>query len=171
MAELCDIYNISGNRTGEVFARGEILKEGEYQLVTNIWIINNNFNILIQKRSETKAISPNIWATHGGCVGTEETSLNGCIREAYEEIGIVVKTKDIKPLTRITSERLIMDSYIVVQEFNTSLAVLQLEEVSDIRWVSLNELKHMVEDKSFFKYQELPYVINFINNHKSIRGV
>ncbi|MCB2292138.1 NUDIX domain-containing protein [Clostridium algoriphilum] len=171
MAELCDIYNISGKKTGEVFARGNSLREGEYQLVTNIWIINNNFKILIQKRSETKAISPNIWATHGGCVGAGETSLNGCIREAYEEIGIVFKTKDIKPLTRLTIENFIMDSYIIVQEFDVSSAVLQAEEVSDIQWVSLDQLEHMIEDKSFFKYEELPYVIKFINNYKLIREV
>ena len=102
---------------------------------------------------------------------TQETSFNGCIREAYEEIGISLKTKDIKPLTRIKSERLIMDSYIIVQEFDTLSAVLQEEEVSDIRWVSLYELEHMVKDKSFFKYLELPYVINFINNYRSIREV
>mgnify|MGYP001604988924 CR=1 FL=1 len=171
MAELCDIYNSSGNKTGAVFVRGEDLKDGEYQLVTDIWIINNNLQILIQKRSETKNLSPNIWATHGGCVSTEETGLNGCIREAYEEIGIVVKSKDIKPLTRIISKKLIMDSYIVVQEFTLSSAVLQSEEVSDIRWVSLNELVHMVKDKHFFNYQELPYVISFINNQKLIRGL
>ncbi|GEM_PF-6512614 len=56
-------------------------------------------------------------------------------------------------------------------EVNTSSAVFQVEEVSDLRWVSLNKLEHMVKDKSFFKYQELPYVINFINNCKSIREV
>jgi len=56
MAELCDVYNINGNKTGEVFVRGQALREGEYQLVTNIWIINNDFNILIQKK-----------AIYGGC--------------------------------------------------------------------------------------------------------
>lgn len=171
MAELCDIYNISGNKTGKVFARGESLKEDEYQLVTNIWIINNNLQVLIQKRSKDKTLSPNIWATHGGCVGTEENSLNGCIREAYEEIGIIVKTKDIKSLTRNISNNLIMDSHIVLQEFNILSAVLQPEEVSDIKWVSLNELEYMVINGDFYNYQELPYVIDFINNQKLIRGL
>ena len=100
-----------------------------------------------------------------------ETSLNACVREAYEEIGIVVNPKYIKPLTRITSKKLIMDSYIVVQEFSISSAVLQVEEVSDIKWVSLNELEHMVKNQNFFNYQELPYVINFINNQKTNRGL
>lgn len=164
MAEICDVYNIDGDKTGAIFIRGESLCEGEYQLFTNVWIINKNLHVLIQKRSESKKISPNIWATHGGCVGTNETSLNGCIREAYEEIGIVVNPKDIKPLTRIIGEQLIMDSYIVMQEFDISAAVLQIEEVSDIKWVSLDELDQMVESKCFYNYQELPSVINFISN-------
>ena len=61
MAELCDIYDINGNKTGDVFVRGEPLKEEQYQLASNIWIINNDLQILIQKRSELKNISPNIY--------------------------------------------------------------------------------------------------------------
>ena len=166
MGELCDIYDINGKNTGKVFERGEDLNNGELQLVTDIWIINNNSQILIQKRSKDKEISPNTWATHGGCVATNETSLNGCIREAYEEIGILLNSKDIQLLTRSTSDSLIMDSYIVLQEFNISLAVLQVEEVSDVKWVSLNELKDMVKKKQFFNYLELPNVIKFINSQK-----
>ncbi|MBU3160627.1 NUDIX domain-containing protein [Clostridium frigoris] len=169
MSELCDIYNIKGNKTEKVFERGDALKDGQFQLVTDIWIINNNLQILIQKRSKNKKISPNIWATHGGCVATNETSVNGCIRESYEEIGIVLKIKDIELLIRSTNDNLIMDSYIVMQEFNISSAVLQIEEVSDIKWVSLNELEDMVKNKYFFNYLELPYVIKFINTQKSNR--
>lgn len=171
MAELCDIYDINGDRSGDVFMRGENLKEGEFQLVTSIWILNENLQILIQKRSEAKIISPDIWATHGGCVSSGETSLYACVREAYEEIGIVINPKYIKSLTRITTNKLIMDSYIVIQEFNTSTAVLQVEEVSGLQWVSLNKLEHMVKNQNFFNYQELPYVINFINNLKTNRGL
>ena len=122
MAEICDIYNINGDKSGEVFMRGEDLKEGEFQLVTSIWILNKNLQILIQKRAEAKIISPNIWATHGGCVSSGETSLYASIREAYEEIGIVVNPKCIRPLTRITSNNLIMDSYQYAR-INTSTAV------------------------------------------------
>jgi len=167
MAELCDIYDINGNKTGEVFMRGEVLQDGQYHLAANIWIINRNFEILIQKRSDFKKYSPNIWATHGGCVSAGETSLNGCIREVYEEVGIEIQAKDIKPLTRTTSGKMIMDSYTAVQEFNISSAKLQVEEVSEIKWVSMNELEYMVKNKEFFECPELPHVINFIDNYKS----
>lgn len=164
MDEVCDVYDINCNKTGEVFTRGDILKEGQYQLATNVWIVNSNLQLLIQKRSEFKHFAPNVWANHGGCVGTGEVSINACIREAYEEIGIVIETQNIKLLTRSISEKLIMDNYIVLQEFNASTAVLQSEEVSEIKWVSLTELNVMINNKDFFEYPELPCVIGFVNN-------
>lgn len=164
MAELCDVYDVSGNKTGEVFFRGEALKKGQYQLATNVWIINSNLEILIQKRSKLKRSYPDIWAVHGGCVSTGENSLDACIREAYEEIGIVIQPKDMKLLTRIVGEKVIMDNYIVLQEFDLSSAVLQVEEVSGIKWASLHEVERMLKKKEFFQYTEMSYVIEFINN-------
>ena len=119
---------------------------------------------MIQKRSEFKHFAPNVWAIHGGCVGTGEVSINACIREANEEIGIIIEAQDIKLLTRSISEKLIMDNYIVVQEFNVFTAMLQSEEVSEIKWVSLTELNVMINNKDFFEYPELPCVISFVNN-------
>jgi len=57
MAELCDIYNINSEKTGKIFTRGEDLKEGEFQLVTSIWVLNENSQILIQKRANIKKAS------------------------------------------------------------------------------------------------------------------
>ena len=171
MIEVCDVYDMNGNKTGEVFERGEILKEGQYHLAANVWIINSNLQILIQKRSKLKKNLPNIWATHGGCVSAGENSLSACIREAYEEIGIVIQAKHIKPLTRSISEHLIMDNYIIVQEFSISSAALQSEEVSEIKWISLDELEYMVKNEDFFEYPEIPYVIKFISSYKSNRGI
>lgn len=171
MKEVCDIYDINGNKTGEVFVRGETLKEGQYQLGVSVWIINKNLQILIQKRSKSKEAAPNIWATHGGCVSVGENSIEACIREAYEEIGIKIETKDIRPLNRNIGKNLLMDNYVVIQEFDVSCAVLQEEEVSEIKWVSLEKLIKMVENKDFFQYPELPYLIKFINSHKNINVI
>jgi hypothetical protein len=38
MTELCDIYDVNGNKTGEVIIRGELLNEDQYYLAGNIWL-------------------------------------------------------------------------------------------------------------------------------------
>lgn len=86
--EVCDIYDIYGNRTGKTFVRGEPLSDGQYVMVVDVWIVNSKDEILIQKRSDLKKDLPGTWATHSGCVLAGESSQQACIREPLEEIGI-----------------------------------------------------------------------------------
>lgn len=66
--EICDIYDIYGNRTGKTFIRGEPLSDGQFVMVVDVWIVNSKDEILIQKRSPYKKDLPDTWATHSGCV-------------------------------------------------------------------------------------------------------
>ena len=86
--EICDIYDVYGNRAGKTFVHGEPLSNGQYVMVVYVWIVNSRDEILIQKRSEQKKDLPGTWATHSGCVLAGESSLQACIREPLEEIGI-----------------------------------------------------------------------------------
>lgn len=56
--EVCDIYDIYGNRTGKTFVRGEPLSDGQYVMVVDVWIVNSKDEILIQKRSDLKKDLP-----------------------------------------------------------------------------------------------------------------
>ena len=80
--EVCDIYDIYGNRTGKTFVRGEPLSDGQYVMVVDVWIVNSKDEILIQKRSDLKKDLPGTWATHSGCVLAGESSQQACIRES-----------------------------------------------------------------------------------------
>ena len=39
--EICDIYDIYGNRTGKTFIRGEPLSDGQFVMVVDVWIVNS----------------------------------------------------------------------------------------------------------------------------------
>ena len=67
--EICDIYDIYGNRTGKTFIRGEPLSDGQFVMVVDVWIVNSKDEILIQKRSPYKKDLPDTWATHSGWQG------------------------------------------------------------------------------------------------------
>ena len=147
--EVCDIYDIYGNRTGKTFVRGEPLSDGQYVMVVDVWIVNSKDEILIQKRSDLKKDLPGTWATHSGCVLAGENSQQACIREPLEEIGIHILPSQVHKLNRKVRGKLLSENFVVEQDFDTAEAVLQTEEVSQIKWVSVSQLKQMAGRRNF----------------------
>ena len=152
--EICDIYDIYGNRTGKTFIRGEPLSDGQFVMVVDVWIVNSKDEILIQKRSPYKKDLPDTWATHSGCVLAGESSQQACIREPLEEIGIHILPSQIHKLNRKLRGRLLSENFVVEQDFDVRDAVLQEEEVSQIKWVTVSQLKQMASKKDFYRYPE-----------------
>ena len=147
--EICDIYDIYGNRTGKTFIRGEPLSDGQFVMVVDVWIVNSKDEILIQKRSPYKKDLPDTWATHSGCVLAGETSQQACIREPLEEIGIHILPSQIHKLNRKLRGRLLSENFVVEQDFDVRDAVLQEEEVSQIKWVTVSHSNRWQAKKIF----------------------
>lgn len=160
--EICDVYDIYGNRTGETFVRGCPLKDGQYVMVVDVWIVNQKDEILIQKRSRLKKDMPNTWATHSGCVMAGETSLQACLREPLEEIGIRIDPSHVSKLNRKIRGRLLSENYVAEEEFDLKDAVLQEEEVSAVKWVTVPQLKQMASRREFYRYPEFFDVVRFL---------
>lgn len=51
--EVCDIYDIYGNRTGKTFVRGEPLSDGQYVMVVDVWDCQQQ-----RRDSDTEALGP-----------------------------------------------------------------------------------------------------------------
>ena len=52
--ELFDIYDDDRNRTGRTAERNQKLKDGEYQLIVHVNIMNTQNQLLIQQRQPHK---------------------------------------------------------------------------------------------------------------------
>ena len=172
MGELCDIYDRAVRRTGGVFIRGSRLGPGQYQLAANLWIFNRRGFLLIQRRSARKEYLPGIWATHGGGVRAGETARQACVREAREEIGIRVNPAAPHYLFRDESadEHLIVENFIVCREYDAASAVLQPEEVSELRWATPAEIRLLQREGRFFRYFHLDMVENYMARHRETCG-
>ncbi|GKX30675.1 NUDIX hydrolase [Vallitalea longa] len=162
--ERCDIYDKHCNRTGKSIVRGEKLKEGEYRLFAHMWLINSEGEILIQKRSEQVNFAPGLWAVTGGGAIQGEDSIDAAYREAKEELGIDIDIIN-KPM-RYIKENTIIDIYIVQYDKNIDNKKLQKEEVSDVKWVTVDELKQMIQEGEFFKSSDGYYEL--LSKHISI---
>lgn len=163
--ELWDLYNADGIKTGNVIERDNSIEEGYYHLAVEVWIVDSNSQILIQKRSENKKTLPNIWGMTTGCIVSGEESLDGAIREAKEEIGIDISKDEIKIFRSMIHGDTLWDVYLVKKEYDVSNAILQKEEVSDIKWVSTSEIRQLLKEGLFFEYPEIYDLLSDIDNN------
>jgi len=166
--ELWDVYDSQGNKTGRFKERGSTFDKGEYHLGTALWIINSEGKALLQKRSLTKKYNPGIWALTGGAASAGESSIEACLREVSEEIGLNLQPEDIKLLYRYFGEDCIFDDYITIRDFDIAKAVLQEEEVSELKWFTMEEIKALHGEGQFFfdVISQLDKVADYIKEAK-----
>ncbi len=90
--ELVDVLNKRKEKSGKVCDRNSLCK-GEFRLSVHIWIMNNDNEILLQKRNKNLRIYPGMWGNTGGAVKMGENSLEAIKREVKEELGLKIKSE------------------------------------------------------------------------------
>lgn len=146
--EKYELVDIKGNNTGKILTHIDIDKpnsipKGYYVSVTGAVIINDNNEILLQKRSRFKRSNPSKWGICGGKVNLGETTLDAVIRETLEEIGIILDKKDLKILSIYTNEKAYFTVYYVRKNVNITECKLQKEELEEIKFFKIEELEYL----------------------------
>lgn len=163
--ELMDVYDENGNLTGLVESREEIYKKGLWHKSCHIWIENDNKEILVQKRNPNKKTYPNLWAISvAGHVDSGETSKEAAIRELKEEVNLDIKEDELEYLFTIKREqphgesflRVFDDVYLLHRNIDVEQTKLQVEELTDIKYVYYEYLKQIFQsgDKDYVPFTE-----------------
>ena len=143
--ELVDKFNKRREPLNKTSKRYDRI-DGEYCTYVHTWIMNDKNEFLIQKRSENKKIYPNKWSITGGAVDSGETSLEGAIREVNEEIGIDIDKEKAEFMLSFKRSHGFVDVWLTKQNVDLKDIVMQKEEVSDVKWVTKEELEKMIEN-------------------------
>ena len=163
--ELLDVLDENGNKTGEVEERSEVYRKGLWHRSSHIWIINDNNELLVQRRNPYKATFPNLWAISvAGHVDSGETSLDTAIRELKEEVNLDVDPSELEFLFTIKREtpykdsflRVFDDVYLLRKNIDCEQTKLQVEELTDIKYVYYEYLEDIFKegDKDYVPYTE-----------------
>lgn len=149
MEEKFDVLNEFGEFTGEMATREECHKKGLWHRAVYAFIIDDNGNVLLQKRSKNKKMWPNMWdLSVGGHVEAGEFGRQALIREVKEELGIEINDSEIKYLVGSTSinkkddviNKHYNECYIITKHVDISDIKVQKEEVSEVRYFSKDEM-------------------------------
>lgn len=164
--EYWDIYDKDRNFTGKKKGKYEKWNEDEYHLAVEGWIINSKNEILVQQRSDKCEILPGVWALTTGRVISGETTLEGCVRELREELGVIVSKDECELVRTFSKNRLgmIWDIYFVRKDVNIDEVVLQEEEVARVKFVDTDEFRQMLNDGIMYEYDEIYELLDIIDS-------
>ena len=151
--ELVDLYDENRVPLGRVAERHAKKAPGEYRMVVHVCIFNNQGQLLIQRRSAEKTVWPELWdVSIGGGVDAGETSRQGAEREVLEELGYDLDLTGLRPAVTVNFEGGFDDFFVVTRDLDIRDLRLQQEEVSDVRWVTLEDAMAMLDSGAFIPY-------------------
>lgn len=157
MSEFFDVLDENGNNIGKTKLRSEVHRDGDWHKAVHIWIINDNGEILLQRRCATKDSNSNMLdVSCAGHLSAGDDSLSGAVRELKEELNIDARPSELKFMKTIKRSSKYTDTF-VNNEFD-DLYILktdrkiedmefQKEEISEIFYVPYEDFKKMVEDR------------------------
>ena len=148
--EYWDVYDKKGKWKRRVIKKGERLKNNEYHIIAEGWILRDDGNFIIQRRALDKKSFSGMWyCSAGGSVISRETPKECMVREFKEELGIDISEDELSLKRIITERNTIFYIYLVRKNISLDEITLQEEEVMDVDLADPNKIKKMVEDKTF----------------------
>ena len=157
--EYRDLYDENKKLTREKIQKDNPVPKGRYYITVVVWIENSKNEFLLQINKKY-----NMWTTTGGHPKSGETSLDGIVTEIKEELGVDVDRDKLKLFKTIKTEDDFVDLYYLKEDINLNNIIKQEEEVSDVRWFSIDEIKQLISTNSFlpshidFFYECLKYL-------------
>ena len=119
------------------------------QIVT-IFIINSKRQLLIQKRSHQKGGKYGITSGH---TLNGENEKNGATREIKEELGINIRKQDLKEIFKTEINGVKYNLYYIKKEIDLKELTLQLEEVENVYWCTVEEVNELIQKNEFYEKQ------------------
>ncbi len=165
MAELRDLYDKNSIKTDKTYHKGEVIPDGYYPMVVMAVIRNSKGEFLMQRRVKSKGGD---WGVTGGHPKVNETPLEGIVTEVKEELGLDFSKEEFILYDSGCDGKDCYKMYFVNKDIDIKDIKIQKEELTEVRWFSMDELKNMVRTKELNEDQISCFikVCNFLEENK-----
>lgn len=173
MDEIIDVLDEkNGEKTGQTISKDEAHQKGIWHGAIHILIVTKDkTKTLLQKRCEEKKLYPNTWdVSVGGHISSGEDALTSAKRELEEELGLNPNDYDFE-LVEIVKEKLnnngitsneFIHTFVIYSDIELSDIKVQKEEVSDVIWLSKEELMNLIEDNKLVPHVKAYQILSDI---------
>ena len=142
MREERDLYNNRLELTNKTYFKGDKIPNGYFPMVVMIAIQNLNGEFLMQKRVKSKGGD---WGVTGGHPKHGETPEQGIITEVKEELGIDISNQKVIEFERGCAGKDCYIMYYTKMDLDIDKLTIQVDELSEVRWFSIEKLQQMVD--------------------------
>ena len=149
-AELLDLLDPDGRLTGVRKLKRLVHRDGDWHRAAHVWITTSDGRVLLQRRAPVKESWPGLWdISVAGHVAAGEEPLQAGIREAEEELGLVLSPEDLRHIGRLRYqcayredfiENEFHDVYLVHRDVDLETLRLDPAEVAEVVLVRPEEL-------------------------------
>lgn len=148
--ELIQIVDENGNYTGQIMDKEEAHDKNLLHNEIAVFIINDNKQVLLQKRSANKRFHPNKWALCAGHVDADESLETAALRELKEEVGIDISLENLRPFAEREFTIRDFNSHITYFYYTKSNKsendfIIQEEELSEVKWFDIYKVIDMIK--------------------------
>ena len=163
--EYIDVLSPDGNFTGVSQPRSHVHQTGDWHRSIHVWVLNDQQELLIQRRSFDKENHPGLWdVSCAGHITAGDSSLQAAVRELKEELGLFVRPEELEQIFAIESHYVLnnvtyidnewVDVYLLKKNVDVNDLVLQSEEVESAKMISVEEFRNLVssQDASFVPF-------------------
>ncbi|MFI3307107.1 MAG: NUDIX domain-containing protein [Mycoplasmatota bacterium] len=163
MKEKRDLYNNQLELSGKTYFKGDKIPKNYYPMVVMVAIQNSNGEFLMQKRVEAKGGD---WGITGGHPKHGETPKQGIITEVKEELGIDISNHKIIEFQRGCDGKDCYIMYYTKIDLDVNELVIQLDELTEVKWFSIERLQQMVDTGELNNDQVEFFIkcIEYLNN-------
>jgi len=149
--ELVDLLTPDGAPTGITKEKRLAHRDGDWHRAAHLWIVTSDDRLLLQRRALIKESWPGLWdISVAGHVSAGESAIDAVIREAHEELGLVIDAKELTHIGTLKYHAIVRadyienefhDVYVVSRDVLSEELVLDAEEVMDVAFVRDDELE------------------------------
>ena len=155
--EWWDIYDKNKHKTGKMIKRGDRMKEDEYHLFVQVWLVNNEGLYLAQERSENIKW-PLMWCANGGNAKAGEDAYSCARREIKEELNLDLSKMDgilfDTSMYFEDNQNYFCDSFVFICNKKIEEFEFQKEEIKSLEYMDINRIRKMMKEKMFFTYDD-----------------